>query len=45
MSVEHWLKDTGKGKEKYCEKNMTHCHFDYHKSHIDWLSETAPKPP
>jgi hypothetical protein len=25
------------GKSKYSEKNLSHCHFVYHKSHMGWF--------
>jgi hypothetical protein len=28
--------DTGRGKLKYSEKNLFHCHVVHHKSHMDW---------
>jgi hypothetical protein len=34
--MEHWWNDTGSGKLKYLEKNLSYCHIVYHKSHIDW---------
>jgi hypothetical protein len=36
MSMEQWWSDTDRGKPKYSEKNLSHCHFVPHKSHTDW---------
>jgi hypothetical protein len=33
--VEHWRYDTDKGIRKYSEKNMSPCHFVYHKTQTD----------
>jgi hypothetical protein len=30
MSVENWWSDAGRGKLKYLEKNMSHCHCVHH---------------
>jgi len=35
MSMEHWWNDTGRGKQKYSEKNMFNCQF-VHKSLMGW---------
>jgi hypothetical protein len=35
MSVEYWWNDTDRGKPKYLEKNLSHCHFVLHKSHTE----------
>ena len=32
MSMEQWWKDTDRGKLKYWEKNLSHCHFYHLKS-------------
>jgi hypothetical protein len=39
--MKHWWKKTNKGKLKYIEKNLYHCHFLHHKFHMDW-SGTEP---
>lgn len=36
MNMEHWWNDTGTGKLKYWEKNLSHCHFIY--SNLSWTS-------
>ena len=33
--MKHWLNDSGRGKPKLWEKNLSQRHFVYHKSHID----------
>jgi hypothetical protein len=35
MSMEHWWHDTDRGKPKYSEKSLFHCHFVHHKSYKD----------
>jgi hypothetical protein len=35
MYVEHWWLDTETTKTKSSERNLSHCHFVYHKSHMD----------
>jgi hypothetical protein len=35
MSVEHWLNDTDRGKRKYSEENLPHCHFGHHRSYTE----------
>jgi hypothetical protein len=35
-SMEHWWNDTDRGKPKYREKNLSHCHCVHHISHMDW---------
>jgi hypothetical protein len=44
MSMEHSWNDNEKGKLKYINKNLFHCHFVHHKSHTDWPG-TEPRPP
>jgi hypothetical protein len=34
MSVDHSWNDTDREKLKYTEKNLSECHFVYHKSHM-----------
>jgi hypothetical protein len=29
------LNEIDRGKPKYSEKNLSQCHFDHHKSHMD----------
>jgi hypothetical protein len=36
MSMDDWWNDTDRVKPKYLEKNLSKCHFVYHKSCIDW---------
>jgi hypothetical protein len=36
ISMGHRWNNTERGKLKYLEKNLSHCHFIYHKSHMDW---------
>jgi hypothetical protein len=41
--MEHRWNETDRGKPKYSEKNLSQCHFVYHKSHMDQLGiETGP---
>jgi hypothetical protein len=35
MSTGHWRNDTDRGKQKYCEKNVSKCHFVHHKPLMD----------
>ena len=30
MSTEHWWNDTNRGKPKYLDKNLSHCHSEHH---------------
>jgi len=34
MNMERWWNDTDRGKQKYWEKNLSQCHYVYHKSHV-----------
>ena len=36
MSRKHWGNDNDFGIQKYSQKNLSHCHFAYHKPHMDW---------
>jgi len=36
MSMEHWWKDTVRGKPKISEKTLSQCQFVHHKSRMDW---------
>jgi hypothetical protein len=36
MSMENWWDDSDKRKWKYSEKNLSQCHFVWHKSPMDW---------
>jgi hypothetical protein len=33
--MEHRWSETDRGKPKYSRKNLSHCHFAHHKSHMD----------
>ena len=35
-SMGHWGDDTEGGKQTISERNLSHCHFVDHKSHMDW---------
>jgi len=35
MSVKNLWKDTDREDAKHSEINLSHCHFVYHKSHVD----------
>jgi len=35
MRMEPWCNDTHRRNPKYWEKNLSQCHFVYHKSHKD----------
>jgi hypothetical protein len=37
ISMEHGWNDIDRGKPKYSERNLSQCHFVYHKSHMDRL--------
>ena len=43
LNMEHWWSDTDI-KLQYFKKNLSQCHFDHHKSHIEWPG-TKPGPP
>jgi len=36
MIMEHWYNDSSRGRLRYSEKNLAHCHFVHPKSHISW---------
>jgi len=36
MNMDQWWNDADRGNLKYSEKNLSHCHFVHHKSHIDY---------
>jgi hypothetical protein len=40
----HQCNETDRGKPKYSGKNLSHCHFFQHKSHVDWRG-IEPGPP
>jgi hypothetical protein len=41
--MEHRWNEIDRGKPKYSEKNLSQCHFVYHKSHMDRPGiETGP---
>jgi hypothetical protein len=42
--VERRWNDIDRGKSKNSEKNLSQCHFVYHKSHMDWPGR-QPGPP
>lgn len=44
MGIERWWNDTDSGRPKCSQKNLSHCHIAYHKSHMDW-PEIEPGPP
>lgn len=33
----------GRGKLKYSDKNLSHCHCVHHKCHVDWTGIEAGK--
>jgi hypothetical protein len=35
MTMEHWWNDADRGKPKYSEKNLSHCHFVHYRSLMD----------
>jgi len=43
-SMEHWLNDIDKGKQKYAEKNTSKYHTVLHKSDMERLG-IKPEPP
>jgi len=45
MNMEYWWNDTDKGKPKYWEINLFHCHCVYHSSHMDWVMIEPGPPP
>lgn len=36
MSLVYWWNAAWRGNPKYSERNLSQCHFGYHKSHMDW---------
>jgi hypothetical protein len=34
--MERWWLDTDKGKPKYSEENLSHCHFVHDISQVQW---------
>jgi len=36
MGLVYWWNAECRGKPKCSERNLSQCHFDYHKSHVDW---------
>jgi len=34
MGMNGWWNDTDRGKPKYAEKTLSHCHSVHHKSHM-----------
>jgi len=41
--MEHWWNYINKGKQKYVEKNLSHCHIVHHEPHMDcWGIEFGP---
>ena len=43
--MEYWWNDTEKGKPKYWEINLFHCHCVYHSSHMGWVMIEPVPPP
>ena len=41
ISVEHWLNDTDRGKQRHSERNCFQCHFIHLKIHIHWYQTQA----
>lgn len=44
MDMKHRQNSTGRGRQKYWERNLSKCHFVRHKSHMDRLG-TERRPP
>jgi hypothetical protein len=44
LSMEPWWNDTGRGRPKNSERNVSQCHFVHHKSQMNWLGR-EPGPP
>jgi len=41
MNMDQWWNDTDMGNLKCSEKNLSHCRFIHHKSHIDYCGVDA----